>query len=51
VLSHRVRQAQQEHRDILAAIRARDLPRLEILMRDHNRGALAAYMNYLGDRG
>jgi len=50
VLSHRVAQAQQEHRDILAAIGARDLPRLETLMRDHNRGALAAYLKYLGDR-
>jgi DNA-binding GntR family transcriptional regulator len=49
VLSHRVGQAQQEHRDILAALQARDLPRLETLMRAHNQGALAAYMSYLND--
>ena len=52
VLSHRVDRAQQEHRDILTAIGARDLPRLEVLMREHNRGALAAYMDYLeAERG
>lgn len=49
VLSHRVGTAQQEHRDILSAIGARDLPRLETLTRRHNRGALDAYISYLGD--
>lgn len=47
VLSHRVDQAQHGHREILAAIRRRDLPRLEAAVRAHNRGALAAYMSYL----
>lgn len=50
VLRHRVDQAQQEHREILAAIQARDLPRLEALVRTHNQGALAAYMSYLNGR-
>lgn len=49
VLTHRVSQAQQEHRDILAALETRDLPRLEVLVRAHNQGALAAYMSYLDD--
>lgn len=47
VLSHRVGQAQQGHREILAAIKDRDLPRLEAAVRAHNQGALAAYMSYL----
>jgi DNA-binding GntR family transcriptional regulator len=50
VLSHRMEQAQQEHRDILAAARARDLPRLADLVRRHNQAALSAYMSYLAER-
>ncbi len=49
VLSHRVSQAQQEHREILAALESRDLPRLEALVRTHNQRALAAYLSYLND--
>jgi DNA-binding GntR family transcriptional regulator len=49
VLSQRVCQAQQEHREILAALGSRDLPRLEALVRTHNQRALAAYMSYLSD--
>jgi len=49
VLSHRVTQAQQEHREILAALESRDLPRLETLVRAHNQRALAAYMSFLND--
>lgn len=49
VLSHRVNQAQMEHREILSALTSRDLPRLETLVRTHNQGALAAYMQYLSD--
>jgi DNA-binding GntR family transcriptional regulator len=49
VLSHRVSQAQQEHREILAALESRDLPRLEALVRTHNQRALAAYLRYLND--
>jgi len=46
VLSHRVMAAQQEHRDILAALKARDYASLEAHVRGHNRGALAAYIQY-----
>ena len=49
VLAHRVSQAQHEHREILAALQARDPVPLEALMRAHNQGALAAYMSYLDD--
>jgi DNA-binding GntR family transcriptional regulator len=47
VLSHRVPGAQSEHREILAALESRDLPRLQALVQQHNRGALSAYMAYL----
>jgi DNA-binding GntR family transcriptional regulator len=47
VLVRRAERAQQEHRAMLAAMRARDLGRLEELVRQHNRRALDAYMNYL----
>jgi DNA-binding GntR family transcriptional regulator len=47
VLCHRVPDAQREHRDILAAIVARDFPALESHVRTHNRGALAAYLAHL----
>jgi DNA-binding GntR family transcriptional regulator len=47
VLVRRAEQAQDEHRAILAAMRARDLPALEGLVRAHNRRALEAYMHYL----
>ena len=47
VLRHRVADAQREHRDILAAIVARDFPTLEHHVRTHNRGALAAYLAHL----
>jgi DNA-binding GntR family transcriptional regulator len=47
VLRHRVADAQRQHRDILAAIVARDFPALEALVRTHNRGALAAYLAHL----
>jgi len=50
VLVHRVHSAQAEHRAILVAMRTRDLTGLERLVRDHNRGALDAYMRYLDDR-
>ena len=47
VLVHRAEQAQREHHSLLEAMRARDLPRLEETIREHNRGALAAYTAYL----
>jgi DNA-binding GntR family transcriptional regulator len=50
VLIHRVEQAQDEHRGLLAAMRARDLPALEQIVKQHNRGALLAYAEYLKGR-
>jgi DNA-binding GntR family transcriptional regulator len=47
VLVHRVEQAQQEHRELLAAMRAGDLAALERTVKDHNRGALLAYADYI----
>jgi DNA-binding GntR family transcriptional regulator len=48
VLLHRIEQAQSEHRRILTAMRAKDLAGLELLVKEHNRGALSAYSEYLG---
>src|SRR6266498_1324798 len=50
VLRHRVEQAQDEHRALLAAMRARDLAALEQIVKQHNRGALLAYAEYLKGR-
>jgi DNA-binding GntR family transcriptional regulator len=50
VLVHRLEQAQQEHREILAAMRAADLPRLEAAVRQHNRRGVESYMSYLNSR-
>jgi DNA-binding GntR family transcriptional regulator len=47
VLVHRAEQAQQEHHSLLAAMKARDLPALEALVRQHNQGALASYTAYV----
>ena len=47
VLANRVEQAQREHRLILNALRSRDLPALQDLVRLHNQGALQAYLSYL----
>jgi DNA-binding GntR family transcriptional regulator len=47
VLANRVEQAQQEHQQILGAMRARDLTALQTLVRQHNQGALQAYLSYL----
>lgn len=47
VLANRVEQAQQEHRQILEAVRSRDLVALQSLVRQHNQGALQAYLSYL----
>jgi DNA-binding GntR family transcriptional regulator len=51
VLTHRVEQAQKEHRAILAAMRKRDLTALQDLVRQHNQGALASYLQYLNGHG
>lgn len=46
-LTQRLGQAQKEHHLIVQAMRDQDYPALERLMRDHNQGALTAYMEYL----
>lgn len=45
--SNRVEQAQREHRLILNALATRDLGTLQDLVRQHNQGALQAYLAYL----
>jgi DNA-binding GntR family transcriptional regulator len=47
VLRHRVADAQREHREILAAIVARDFQALDAHVRTHVRGALAANLEHL----
>ncbi|MPZ18154.1 MAG: FCD domain-containing protein [Luteitalea sp.] len=47
VLVHRVAQAQQEHRAILAALRARNVAAVQDFVRQHNQAALEAYLGYL----
>jgi len=47
VLVHRADQAQAEHHLLLAQLQARDLPRLEQTIRQHNQGAFASYTVYL----
>jgi DNA-binding GntR family transcriptional regulator len=47
VLVHRAEQAQQEHHALLAAMKSRDLPALESLVRQHNQGALSSYTAYV----
>jgi DNA-binding GntR family transcriptional regulator len=49
VLRYRIGDAQREHREIFAAIAAREFPQLEALVRTHNRGALAAYLTHVGN--
>jgi len=47
VLVPRIEQAQEEHRALLLAMKQRDLEALERTVRQHNRGALLAYTEYL----
>ena len=47
VLVHRIVQAQEEHRAMLDAMLARDVPRVQDLVRIHNQGALASYLSFL----
>lgn len=49
VLLLRAEHAQTEHRAMLAAMHAGDLDHLTVLVRQHNRGALSAYMAYLDE--
>jgi len=47
VLAHRATQAQREHREILDAMREGDVAALQVVVRQHNQSALAAYLAYL----
>jgi DNA-binding GntR family transcriptional regulator len=47
VLIHRTRLAQAEHHAMLEHMEARNFPALEQTIREHNRGALAAYTAHL----
>ncbi|MCB0054283.1 MAG: GntR family transcriptional regulator, partial [Caldilinea sp.] len=51
VLLHRIPAAQQEHRAMMAAFRRRDADAIEQLLRDHNRHALAAYVDLMSQEG
>jgi DNA-binding GntR family transcriptional regulator len=47
VLVPRAETAQHEHHELLAAMRAGDLARIEETTRRHNRGALLAYSEFM----
>ena len=47
VFTRRAAVAQREHRKMLDQLRARDAEGIEQTMREHNRGALQAYLTYL----
>lgn len=49
MLSRRATRAQAQHREILEAFRASDVPALQQLMRDHNREPMVAYTEQLAD--
>jgi DNA-binding GntR family transcriptional regulator len=47
VLVPRADTAQREHHELVAAMQARDLARLETIVRTHNRGALGDYSEFI----
>jgi DNA-binding GntR family transcriptional regulator len=47
VLVPRAETAQREHHELLAAMEERDLGRLEAIVRQHNRGALSDYAEFM----
>jgi DNA-binding GntR family transcriptional regulator len=51
VLEHRILAAQEEHRQIMAAFQARDIDKVEQLIRAHNQNALASYIERLQSAG
>ncbi|MEP7287498.1 MAG: GntR family transcriptional regulator [Chloroflexota bacterium] len=51
VFGQRIHFAQQEHRQILAAFRARDLDQLEQAISTHNQNGLHSYLGYLRSAG
>ena len=51
VSAQRIKVAQQEHKQILAAFQGRDPDEVERVIREHNRSALAAYIQHLQSTG
>jgi DNA-binding GntR family transcriptional regulator len=51
VLQPRIPEAQQDHREMIAAFRRRDPEEVESLLRSHNQRALAAYIDLLTQSG
>jgi DNA-binding GntR family transcriptional regulator len=51
VSGRRIGAAQQEHKQILAAFRSRDPEAVERALREHNRSALASYIQHLQGMG
>jgi DNA-binding GntR family transcriptional regulator len=51
VLGHRIKKAQEEHRQIMAAFHARDIDEVERLIRSHNQNALTSYIGHLQSAG
>jgi DNA-binding GntR family transcriptional regulator len=51
VLVTRAETAQREHHELLAALKAADLPALETAVRQHNQGALRAYTEFIRRHG
>ena len=50
VLVPRVAQAQQDHREVMAALNAGDASRVELLLRRHYQSALGSYLRYLDEK-
>jgi DNA-binding GntR family transcriptional regulator len=50
VLQHRMELAQREHREMLAAMRGREMEALAAVVRRHSQGALTSYLQYLDSR-
>lgn len=51
VSAQRIKIAQQEHKQMLKAFRARDLDKLERVIHEHNQSALASYIQHLSATG
>lgn len=49
VFTHRVKESQKEHLEILEALTSRDPERIEESIRAHNRRALRAYVTHLSN--
>ncbi len=51
VFGHRIRVAQEEHKQMLAAFRSRDPDAVERIVHEHNQHALAGYIEHLQSAG